>query len=311
MNLGKISDIVYKRTIGKQMRLPETGMVFEEKTVFGSDKKIGIFAVASVINRLRAQQVEILGICVKILLPDFAYESRLKSMADYIISTCKLHCIDIQKIDAEVSPVITSSIVQVVGIGKKEQQIKPSINKELDIVLTKYIGMEGTIRLLHERNEMLKTRFLPSFLQSIERKEENFFCNQEIEIAMKKNTTYMCTLGEGGIYAALWNMADELGVGIAVNGEEISIRQETIEICEYFNLNPYQIASEGNLLILTENGEDLQAQLKENQIQAAVIGTTTMENQKTIRRGEDIRFLDKPAPDELLKIFESEKNHVE
>ena len=58
------------------------------------------------------------------------------------------------------------------------------------------------------------------------------------------------------------------------------------------------------MLMLTENGAALQMRLREAQIPAAVIGTTTMEKQKTIKRGEDVRFLDKPAPDELFKIFE-------
>ena len=304
MNLGKISDAVYMRAIAKQVKVSETDLLFEEKTVFGSDKKIGVLAVAGVVNELWAQQAQVLGICVKILLPKFAFESRLKRMVEHIKSACELHDIDIAKIDAEVSPVITDSIVQVVGSGRRGKKSTLAPSRELDIVLTEYVGMEGTMRLLHERAEVLKERFLPSFLQSIEKKTEDFFCNREMEIAVKENIPCMKPLGEGGIYAALWNMAHTLGVGIAVNGEEISIRQETIEICEYFHLNPYQIASGGSMLMLTENGAALQMRLREAQIPAAVIGTTTMEKQKTIKRGEDVRFLDKPAPDELFKIFE-------
>jgi len=66
MNLGKVSDVIYKRAIAKQLKISETDMVFEEKTVFGSDKQIGIFAIASVMNRLKVRQVETLGVYVKI-----------------------------------------------------------------------------------------------------------------------------------------------------------------------------------------------------------------------------------------------------
>jgi len=304
MNLGKISDTVYRRTIAKQVTISETDMVFEERMVFGSDKKIGVLAVASVVNRLWAQQVEDLSICVKILIPKFAFESRLKSMVAYIASACKLHGIDIAGMDAEVNPVITTCVVQVVGSGKRGARRTFVSPQGLDIVLTNYVGMEGTMRLLHERREVLQERFLASFLQCVEMKAGDLFCDREIELATKEKITYTKLLGEGGIYAALWNMAEELGVGIAINGAEISIRQETIEICEYFHLNPYQLASEGSVLMLTANGEALQARLREAQIPAAVIGTTTMDNQRIIKRGEEIRFLDKPAPDELLKIFE-------
>jgi Hydrogenase maturation factor len=311
MKLGKVAGAVYARTVAKQMTLSETEMVFEEKMVFGEDKKIGIFAIASVVNRLQVQRVEILGIYIKILLPKFAFESRIKSMVLHMKNICEQYHIEVQEIDAEVSPVITSSIVQVVGVGKKrdaikqdiKKNIKKDIKKEMDIVLTKHVGLEGSIRLLYECTEKLEARFLPSFLQRIAQKEMELFCNTEVEVVRGQDIAYMHVLGEGGIYAALWQMADTLGVGLVIEGDKILIRQETIEICEYFNLNPYQIASEGSVLMLTENGKHLQAELQKNQIPASVIGRTTLNNQRIIRRGIDVRYLDKPVPDELLKIF--------
>jgi len=305
MKLGKVAGAVYARTVAKQMTLSETEMVFEEKMVFGEDKKIGIFAIASVVNRLQVQQVEILGIYIKILLPKFAFESRIKSMVLHMKNICEQYHIEVQEIDVEVSPVITSSIVQVVGVGKKRDEIKQDIKKEMDIVLTKHVGLEGSIRLLYECTEKLEARFLPSFLQRIAQKEMELFCNTEVEVVRGQDIAYMHVLGEGGIYAALWQMADTLGVGLVIEGDKILIRQETIEICEYFNLDPYQIASEGSVLMLTENGKHLQAELQKNQIPASVIGRTTLNNQRIIRRGIDTRYLDKPVPDELLKIFEN------
>ena len=305
MKLGKVAGAAYARTVAKQMTLSETEMVFEEKMVFGEDKKIGVFAIASVVNRLQVQQVEILGIYIKILLPKFAFESRIKSIVLHMKNICEQYHIEVQEIDVEVSPVITSSIVQVVGVGKKRDAIKQDIKTEMDIVLTKHVGLEGSIRLLYECTEKLEARFLPSFLQRIAQKEMELFCNTEVEVVRGEDIAYMHVLGEGGIYAALWQMADTLGVGLVIEGDKILIRQETIEICEYFNLNPYQIASEGSVLMLTENGKHLQTELQKNQIPASVIGRTTLNNQRIIRRGIDTRYLDKPVPDELLKIFEN------
>jgi len=220
----------------------------------------------------------------------------------HMTHVCELHHVDIHNINAEVSPVVTSSIVQVIGVGKQTKQVDPNTKKELEIVLTKHVGLEGSNRLLYERKEILKKRFPPSFLQGILQKKD-FFCDKEIEVAIKEDVAYMHVLGEGGIYAALWNMADELDIGLTIEGDKISIYQETIEVCEYLNLNPYQLASEGSILMLTNNGIDLQEKLQEYEIHAAVIGKTTIEKQRIIRRREDVRFLDKPAPDELLKIF--------
>lgn len=39
--------------------------------------------------------------------------------------------------------------------------------------------------------------------------------------------------------------------------KKISILQETIEVCEHFRLNPYQMISTGSFLAVTDNGEVL------------------------------------------------------
>ena len=58
-------------------------------------------------------------------------------------------------------------------------------------------------------------------------------------------------------WAALWEMAESSGVGIEVDLKKMAIRQETVEICEYFHLNPYQLTSAGSVLIFAEDGEKL------------------------------------------------------
>ena len=84
----------------------------------------------------------------------------------------------------------------------------------------------------------------------------------------------------------------------------MTICQETVEICEYFQLNPYQLTSTGSVLILTERGEELVEAYKEMGIQASLLGKTTENKARTILGGEEVRYLDRPAPDELLKIYE-------
>ena len=43
--------------------------------------------------------------------------------------------------------------------------------------------------------------------------------------------------------------------------------------------------------------------LNQKGIQAAVIGQLTDSNDKIIHNGEDMRYIDRPAPDELMKVF--------
>ena len=36
-----------------------------------------------------------------------------------------------------------------------------------------------------------------------------------------------------------------------------------------------------------------------------MIGSLTDNNDKVIHNGEDVRYIDRPAPDEMLKLFDS------
>ncbi len=49
------------------------------------------------------------------------------------------------------------------------------------------------------------------------------------------------SLGEGGVLAGLWKMAEASEIGLFADLRKIPVRQETIEICERFNLNPYKL----------------------------------------------------------------------
>lgn len=74
---------------------------------------------------------------------------------------------------------------------------------------------------------------------------------------MQVGVSAMHDVTEGGIFGALWEMAEASGVGLCVDLKKIPIRQETIEICEFFNLNPYQLISSGSMLIGTDHGSQL------------------------------------------------------
>ena len=54
--------------------------------------------------------------------------------------------------------------------------------------------------------------------------------------------------------------------------------------------------------MICEDGEALADALRKEETEAAVIGRLTDNNDKIIQNGEDIRYIDRPAPDELMKI---------
>jgi hydrogenase maturation factor len=86
----------------------------------------------------------------------------------------------------------------------------------------------------------------------------------------------------------------------------MAIKQETVEVCEFCHLNPYQLTSAGSVLIFTDRGEELVSKYEQLGVQASVLGKTTTDTARVILGGDEKRFLDRPATDELLKIYENQ-----
>ena len=95
-------------------------------------------------------------------------------------------------------------------------------------------------------------------------------------------------------------------MGLSIDMKKILVLQETIEVCEHFRLNPYQMTSVGTFLMFTEEGAALADALNRMGLAAAVIGHTTENVEKIMHNGEDIRYIDRPASDEIYKIFQED-----
>lgn len=174
-----------------------------------------------------------------------------------------------------------------------------------DIVLTKWAGMEGMLRIAGEKEGELIQRFAPVFMRQIYSYEKELFAGKELEIAKSAGISVIRQITEGGILAALWELSKETGKGLNLDIRRMSVLQETIEVCEYYKLNPYQLTSAGSFLMLAEDGRKLTDMMHGNQIPASVIGRLTPGNDKVIHNGGDVRYLDRPAPDEIYKLFKS------
>lgn len=105
--------------------------------------------------------------------------------------------------------------------------------------------------------------------------------------------------GEGGVLAALWELAADHRAGFHVWLRDIPILQESIELCETFDLNPYRLHSGGSYLVVADNGLDVVRHLTQRNIRAAVIGKVEPGIKRLIDTGEGVSFLERPKRDEL------------
>lgn len=330
MKIGKVSQTVLKRSILKPLQFQREEAMIEPSawemcygvkvqadeqcissgvTLYGDEKDLGVFALAQVVNDLATRGAKAVGASVYIMLPPYAYESRLKAMVEFVERAGSAHAVQIMCAKAEVSSVINKAIVHVNGVGvlKKGELLQSKMGRaDQDIVLLKWIGLEGTFRVMYKKEEDFSKRFVPTFLNQIKSLKPQLFSERELMLAKDFGVSAMQQITSGGILSALWEMAESSNVGLEVDLKKMAIKQETVEVCEFCHLNPYQLTSAGSVLIFTDRGEELVSRFHEEGIQAAVLGRTTVDTARVIFSDGEKRFLDRPAPDELLKIYDTE-----
>ena len=105
----------------------------------------------------------------------------------------------------------------------------------------------------------------------------------------------------GGVFAALWEMAEGAGVGLTIDMKKLPLRQETVEVCEFCNVNPYELRSGGSLIIASPEGTAVVEALAAEGIPAVIVGRFTDSNERLILNEDEIRYMDRPQRDEIYK----------
>lgn len=305
----KRDEVIVWQDIGEECSIidldPNEWVILTTKSVSGTYKNRERIALHSVANKILAKGGQIFACLITILLPDNTYESALEKIIKEFETNCSEINIDILEVRTEVSMAVTSPVITVTGIGKCEKgkgSDKDLVKPGLEIVMTGWAGLEGTSVIANKTEEHLLSRFTGDFVGSAKDLINNISIMEEAKLAIKTNPALMYAIGEGGIFAALWKMAEASAVGLEINLAKIPLKQETIEICELYDLNPYELASNGSMLVVTDQANSLVAKLHENKINAAVIGRITSGNEKAVINGDYKRFLTPPKRDELYKI---------
>ncbi len=173
-----------------------------------------------------------------------------------------------------------------------------------DIIVTGFIALEGTARLAKEQWTKLSETLPEDFLADAVGFFDYLMRVPEAAVAIQHGATAMLTIKDGGIMTALWELAGYYGRGMRVKLREIPVKQETIEICEVLEINPYHLLSGGCALLTADNGYRLCEALREMGFSATVIGRTTSDLDKAIINGDSVGFLNRPQTDEYVRFHQ-------
>lgn len=197
--------------------------------------------------------------------------------------------------------------MQVTGQADRPPAVKPSavrpsaMKPGQDLVIAGYIGLRGTSLAAAAREAELLKHFTPQYVKRCQDLSEVFRLPEEAFFRKTGATEYK-SLSGGGVMNALWQLFSEYKLGFEIELRDIPILQETVEVCEIFDLNPYRLDSAGCVLLSAENGGDLVRDLRNSDVHGAVIGKVKAGIKRQILNGEIISYLDRPKPDELYKI---------
>ncbi len=326
MEIGKIPETVLKRSVLKQLGHrreevlvgPAIGedcsvlavgedevIVISSDPITGAMNDIGTLAVHITANDIASDGAEVIGIMLTILLPEGTSEQELKSMMAEIEAACRKLNIEVIGGHTEVTRAVTQPIVTVTGVGKMKRSgiIKTAgAMPGQDIVMTKWAGLEGTAIIAAEKEQELLQKYSSTFIEGAKLLIDHISVVPEARVAREFGVTSMHDVTEGGIFGALWEIGAASKVGLEVDIKKILLKQETVEICEFYDLNPYMLISSGCMLIVTDRGNQLVDRLKAEGIPAAVIGYIREGNDRVIINEEERRFLEPPKADELYKV---------
>lgn len=280
---------------------------------YGGMRDGAAYGLLTEVNELAAQGVHAGSAEIRIEIPADMDKSRMHSIRNHIAKAMeKLETEDFQLEELHIAGEKCAAlrVPQIVITAAGEIDHKERIADALltaragqDIVYAGWAGLEGMLRIIGEKEAELRERFTPAFIGQMKAYDSELCGLSKIAVADAMGVSVIRQVSRGGILASLWDLAKDTELGLNFDLKKIAVRQETIEVCEHFRLNPYQLASGGSFLMLTENGEALADALNQKGIQAAVIGQLTDSNDKIIHNGEDMRYIDRPAPDELMKVF--------
>lgn len=326
MRTGKLPEHTFKRSVINPIRYRSKDIEF--RTAIGHDGAVfgnmvtamattafcytgnEIYALDNALNNVIAAGGKPYAVSVSILLPEHSEEATLRQITGNLAVKAEEYQVDIVAGHTELVPSVVSPTIMVTAYGDKlwENQ-HGKVKAGMDIVMTKWIGLYGGAILARLKKEELITRYPKSYIEVAESYMEYTSLMPELKvmeniIAEKQDGILAAhDVSNGGVFGALWQLLSACNCGAEFPIGAISVKQEIIEVSEYYDINPYMMNGQGSLLLVTDNGEYMVDQFRKAGVFANVIGKTTNEKDRKIIIGEEERFLVPPKGDALNAVF--------
>ena len=322
MKTGKVSEAVLKRSVLKNVNKQEKQTLVSKAGVgydaglFGCEEMTGVMAascaalagaenglaavaVQRACNSLAAAGSTPLAVTVQLVLPEAAEEKELKDLMKEVLTACEEAEVALSNGHTQVSSYVAEPVISVTAIGSASavMTLEETVYGS-DLVMTKSAGLAGAALLAKHYREDLHERYTYAFIDKAAARAAEVSVLPEVKMLKGLGIRQMHDVAEGGVFGAVWELCERLHAGVELDLKKIPICQETVEISEYFDINPYQLKGDGALLFLTHDSTAAIKALKEQGISAAVIGRITDSNDRILINEDETRFLEPNRVDE-------------
>ena len=195
----------------------------------------------------------------------------------------------------------------------------------IKLYVSGFVGNLGTKVLIDKKQDDLVRQFNQEFIAHLKNQIEESLSkdgfNPSLIMSSCEPHIVDCeNIGKGGVLASLWKLCERNKWGLKYSLRRIPILQGTVEIANYFDINPYRLLTKNSFivaikdeqnnsndkLIVASAGElcELQSCMGELcELQLTYIGDITNERKRIRIDGEVEAFLTKDYKDEIDKVI--------
>lgn len=307
----KRKEILVGAAIGKDSAIVDFGeevCVMSTDPITGATKDLGSLAVHVSCNDVATSGAEPLGVLLTILAPP---ETAIEDIENIMIDASKAAeeiNIEIMGGHTEITDGVNRIIISSTVIGKQKKDKLPNI-KDIKVgdkvMVTKWVGIEGTAIIAKELNDKLKDKIGEEKLIEAQNLGNMISVVKEGIICGQIGVKYMHDITEGGVFGAVWEASKAINKGIKIKEDLIPVNTITREIGTLLNIDIYKLISSGSMLIIA--GEDkvskINEELSRNGIKSTVIGEVIESKILLEKTGHTIE-IEPPSSDELYKVLD-------
>ena len=242
-------EVLVRASIGEDTGVMDLGgdlCVVSTDPITGATKEIGALAVHVSCNDAATKGAEPVGLLLTILCPEGTGEDELEEVMKQAGRAAADVNVEIIGGHTEVTDAVTRIVLSTTVIARMKREdlhTYESIRTGDKVVISKWIGLEGTHILASELKEILMDDFTQGEIQEAIDLGRHLSVVREGLLARKFGVKYMHDITEGGIHGAIWETGKAIGKGIDLFEEKLPVLDITRRICDHLQVDVRKLIS--------------------------------------------------------------------